>query len=428
MAGRGGAMTIQALCRDCLTEFDSMIEGARCPTCGSPRLRQHAELGTLSIAHIDCDAFYASVEKRDNPAIRDKPVIVGGGHRGVVSAACYVARLYGVRSAMPMFQAMKACPDAVIIRPDMAKYSAVGQQIRAIMQDYTPLVEPLSIDEAYLDLNGTQALHKGSPARTLALIVKRIETEAGVSASIGLSYNKFLAKVASDLDKPRGFAAIGAEEAPAFLAPRPVGTIWGVGKALRDKLRRDGVTTVGHLQRMAEPDLVSRYGSIGRRLYHFSRGHDDRKVSPSSAPKSISAETTFAEDIYNLDALCKRLWPLCETVSRRLKNRKLAGRSITLKLKRADFRQVTRSRTLTMPTQLAEIIYRTGVAMLEKETNGPAYRLIGIGVADILDAEEGDLPDLLSGETGKLSRVERAIDDVRARMGENSIGKGRRLP
>ena len=368
------------------------------------------------------------MEKRDDPAIRDKPVIVGGGHRGVVSAACYVARLYGVRSAMPMFQAMKACPDAVVIRPNMAKYSAVGQQIRAIMRDYTPLVEPLSIDEAYLDLNGTQALHKGTPARTLALIVKRIETEAGVSASIGLSYNKFLAKVASDLDKPRGFAAIGAEEALSFLAPRPVGTIWGVGKALRDRLRRDGITTVGHLQQKAEPDLVARYGSIGRRLYHFSRGRDDRSVSPSSAPKSISAETTFAEDIYNLDTLCKRLWPLCETVSRRLKNRNLAGRSITLKLKRADFRQVTRSRTLATPTQLAEIIYRNAVTMLEKETNGPAYRLIGIGMADILDAEEGDLPDLLSGTSGKLSRVERAIDDVRTKLGENSIGKGRRLP
>ena len=220
-------MTVTALCRDCLLERNAAVDSGRCPACGSPRLLQHPELGNLSIAHIDCDAFYASVEKRDDPSLRDKPVIVGGGHRGVVSAACYVARLYGVRSAMPMFQALKACPDAVVIRPDMAKYSATGLQIRAIMKDYTPLVEPLSIDEAFLDLNGTEALHKGTPARTLALIVKRIEAELGVNASIGLSYNKFLAKVASDLDKPRGFAPIGKEEAVSFLAPRPTSIIWG---------------------------------------------------------------------------------------------------------------------------------------------------------------------------------------------------------
>ena len=419
-------MTVTALCRDCLLERNAAVDSGRCPACGSPRLLQHPELGNLSIAHIDCDAFYASVEKRDDPSLRDKPVIVGGGHRGVVSAACYVARLYGVRSAMPMFQALKACPDAVVIRPDMAKYSATGLQIRAIMKDYTPLVEPLSIDEAFLDLNGTEALHKGTPARTLALIVKRIEAELGVNASIGLSYNKFLAKVASDLDKPRGFAPIGKEEAVSFLAPRPTSIIWGVGKALREKLRRDGISTVGQLQRKSEPDLVRRYGSIGRRLYHFSRGHDERTVTPSSAPKSISAETTFADDIYNLDALCKRLWPLCETVSRRLKARNLAGRSITLKLKRADFRQVTRSRTLPAPTQLAEIIYRTGVTMLEKETNGPAYRLIGIGLADILNAEDADPPDLLHAETAKLTSVEHAIDDVRAKLGDGAIDKGRR--
>jgi len=419
-------MTAVALCRDCLLESAIPIAGGRCPECGSPRLIAHPELHRLDIAHIDCDAFYASIEKRDDPSIKDRPVIVGGGHRGVVSAACYVARLYGVRSAMPMFQALKACPDAVVIRPTMAKYSAAGQQIHTIMRDYTPLVEPLSIDEAFLDLSGTQSLHHGSPARTLARIVNRIESEIGVTASVGLSYNKFLAKVASDLDKPRGFATIGMADALDFLASRPVGVIWGVGKALQGKLRRDGITTAGHLQRMEEAALVARYGSIGRRLYQFSRGRDNRPVFPSSAPKSVSAETTFADDIYNLDELCSRLWPLCETVSHRLKAKKLAGRTLTLKLKRADFRQITRSRALSAPTQFAEILYRTATKMLEKEAVGPAFRLIGIGMADIVSARDADPPDLLHDETDKQVRVERAIDAVRAKLGEGAIDKGRR--
>ncbi len=421
-------MTIATLCRDCLEEFTAAPNARRCPDCGSPRIVAHPELRALTIAHIDCDAFYASVEKRDNPDLKDRPVIVGGGHRGVVSAACYVARLYGVRSAMPMFKALKACPDAVVVRPNMSKYSSVGGEVRAIMRDYTPLVQPLSIDEAFLDLSGTESLHKGSPARTLARITKRIETEIGVTGSIGLSYNKFLAKVGSDLDKPRGFAVIGADEATDFLAPRPVKIIWGVGRALEGRLRRDGITTVGHLQKMEEDKLVSRYGTIGHRLYHFSRGQDDRTVSPDSTPKSISAETTFSDDIYNLDELCRRVWPLCEKVSARLKHRALAGRTVTLKLKQSDFRQLTRSRTLSNPTQLAEVIYQTAVTVLEKEANGPAFRLIGIGVADILDSEESGPPDLLQQNDPKANRVEQALDSVRAKLGPQAIKKGRSLP
>lgn len=419
---------IIALCRDCLDEFSSALNEPRCPNCGSPRIISHPELGALTIAHIDCDAFYASIEKRDDPDLKDKPVIVGGGHRGVVSAACYVARLYGVRSAMPMFKALKACPHAVVIRPNMSKYSAVGGEIRTIMKDYTPLVQPLSIDEAFLDLSGTEALHKGTAARTLALITQRIETELGVTGSVGLSYNKFLAKVGSDLDKPRGFAVIGAAEATSFLTSKSVKIIWGVGRALEGKLRRDGITTVGHLQKMEEDKLVKRYGSIGSRLFHFSRGHDDREITPSSAPKSISAETTFAEDIFNLDELCRRIWPLCEKVAARLKARTLAGRTVTVKLKRADFQQLTRSRTLPSATQLAEVIYRTSVAIIEKEAVGPAFRLIGVGVADILDAEDADPPDLLQQGSRKEHRNEQAIDAVRDRFGSEAIKKGRSLP
>jgi DNA polymerase-4 len=238
------------LCRDCLETYPDPAAGAaaqRCPACDSPRLIWHPDLDRLSFAHIDCDAFYASVEKRDRPELRDKPVIVGGGQRGVVSAACYVARLYGVHSAMPMFKALKACPDAVVIRPDMAKYVAVGRTIRERMLALTPMVEPLSIDEAFLDLSGTEALHHGWPARSLARLVKGIEEEMNLTASIGLSYNKFLAKIASDLDKPRGFAVLGYGAAQSFLAEQPVGIIWGVGKSLRATLARDGITLVRHL-------------------------------------------------------------------------------------------------------------------------------------------------------------------------------------
>lgn len=416
---------VAAVCRDCLEEFNGEGEIVRCPNCGSPRITAHPELRSLSIAHIDCDAFYASIEKRDNPKLKDRPVIVGGGHRGVVSAACYVARLYGVRSAMPMFQALKACPDAVVIRPNMAKYSAVGAEVRAIMNDYTPLVQPLSIDEAFLDLSGTETVNGGSPARTLARVTQRIENEIGVTGSIGLSYNKFLAKVGSDLDKPRGFSVIGMAQATAFLAPRSVKIIWGVGRALESKLRRDGITTVGHLQKMDEGRLVARYGSIGHRLYQFSRGQDDRVVAPSSAPKSISAETTFAEDIYRLEELCHRMWPLCEKIAQRLRKRALSGRTITLKLKRADFQLITRSRTLANPTELAEVIYRTAVTLLEKEADGPAFRLIGVGVADILDASDADPPDLLQTDLSKTRRIENAIEIVRERQGFDLIAKGR---
>ena len=305
------------LCRDCLETLpDPATESAagqaagpprRCPACGGFRLVWHKELDRLSLAHIDCDAFYASVEKRDRPELRDKPVIVGGGQRGVVSAACYVARMYGVHSAMPMFKALKACPDAVVIRPNMAKYSEVGRTIRARMLELTPLVEPLSIDEAFLDLSGTEALHHGWPARSLARFVLDIEKDLGLTASVGLSYNKFFAKIASDLDKPRGFAVLGSDAARTFLAARPVGIIWGVGKSLRAALERDGITLVRHLLPYSESELVARYGSIGRRLYHFARGEDARGVNPSSPAKSISSETTFNRDIAAPKLLLERL-------------------------------------------------------------------------------------------------------------------------
>lgn len=423
-----------ALCRDCDTVVGSAnaeqeaSAGAspRCPSCGGRRIRAHEELFDLSIAHIDCDSFYASVEKRDDPSLRDKPVIVGGGKRGVVSAACYVARIYGIHSAMPMFKALKACPEAVVIKPDMAKYSAVGKEIRQMMEDLTPAVEPISIDEAFLDLTGTERLHGAPPAVVLSGLARRIEKDVGVTASIGLSYNKFLAKVASDLDKPRGFSVIGQAEATGFLARQSVSIIWGVGKAMRRKLARDGIQTVGQLQTLDEKTLLSRYGSLGSRLYRFSRGQDSRTVHRSRGAKSVSSESTFNDDLSTVASLEARLWPLCEAVSRRMKAADLAGRTLTLKLKTKDFKSRTRSRQMPEPTQLAEDMYQAARPLLAGECDGTAFRLIGIGLSDLSSASR-TTASLLDPEARKRADVEHTLDAVRDKLGRDAIAKGRSL-
>jgi DNA polymerase-4 len=385
----------------------------------------HPELDRLTVAHIDCDAFYASIEKRDDPSLRDKPVLVGGGRRGVVSAACYVARTYGVRSAMPMFKALKLCPDAVVIRPDMRKYRAAGRAVRALMLETTPLVEPISIDEAFLDLAGTERLHHGIPAQTLARLARRIEADIRITVSIGLSYNKFLAKLASDFDKPRGFSVVGRAEAKTLLAAKPASLIWGVGQALKRRLEADGLTTIGQLAAGDEREFVARYGAIGRRLVRFARGEDDRPVEPEGETKSVSAENTFERDLKSGAALEAELWPLCETVAARLKRAEIAGRTVTLKLRRSDFQILTRSRTLAEPTQLAETLYRTGKALLAPEVGRQSYRLIGIGASGLGPAAEADPTDLLDREAEKRAKVERAIDRVRAKLGDNAVVKGR---
>ncbi len=416
------------LCRDCFhCGPDEAETPVSCPSCRSFRILSHPELEQLAIAHLDCDAFYAAIEKRDRPELRDKPVIVGGAIRGVVSTACYTARLYGVHSAMPMFKALKACPDAVVIKPDMAKYQAAGWRIRAMMQDLTPLVEPLSIDEAFMDLSGTERMHGCSPALSLAKLVKRIEAELDLSASIGLSYNKFLAKVASDLDKPRGFAVLGRADAVDFLADQPVGLIWGVGKALKKQLAAAGIHHIRDLWGYDEPELVARYGAMGRRLHRFSRGQDNRKVDPNAPTKSISSETTFNHDISQINKLKEILWPLCETVSRRLKKAELAGKTVTLKLKTAEFRQISRSRKLTAPTQMAEELYRAALPLLQAECDGRYFRLIGVGTQDLCAAEWADPPDLLDPDKTRRRQVELAMDAVRDRLGRNAITKGRNI-
>jgi DNA polymerase-4 len=413
---------MDGFCRDCLTRLPDMAP--RCRACGSPRLIRHAEISSLAIAHLDCDAFYAAIEKRDDPSLADKPVIVGGGKRGVVATACYIARIRGVRSAMPMFQALKACPDAIVIRPNFEKYVRVGKEVRALMQALTPLVEPLSIDEAFMDLSGTERLHRAPPAIALARLQKRIEAEIGITVSIGLSFSKFLAKVASDLEKPRGFSVIGKAEAMSFLAPKPVGLIWGVGKAMQARLATDGIRTIGALQRLDEAELGRRYGSMGLRLARLSRADDRRAVDPGGEAKSVSAETTFDTDLSDPHELKAVLRALSEKVSRRLKKTGLAGLVVTLKLKTADFRLRTRSRHLAAPTRLADRIFLVGADMLARETDGTVFRLIGIGVSEFADPRLADPDDLIDPAASKRAAAEAAVDSIRDRFGARAVELG----
>ncbi len=408
-----------AFCRDCLA--DAFAQAARCGACGSPRLARHRELATLSIAHIDCDAFYATIEKRDDPSLAAEPVIVGGGRRGVVAAACYVARTYGVRSAMPMFEALRLCPYARVVRPNMEKYARVGREVRQMMLSLTPLVEPLSIDEAFLDLTGTARLHALSPAKVLARFALEVEKTLSITVSIGLSCNKFLAKIASDLDKPRGFAVLGAIEAPGFLAPKPVSFIFGVGKASATRLARDGFTRIADLQKVSEVDMMRRYGEEGRRLSRLSRGIDTRKVSADRETKSVSSETTFDRDIADFRALERILWAQTEEVSARLKDKALAGATVTLKLKTADFRIRTRAHSFASPTQLAGKIFAAARTLLERETDGTKFRLLGVGLSALTTAEHADPADFVGG---RAAEAEHAVDRVRARFGDEALIRG----
>ncbi len=414
------------LCRDCFAWTKDAA--SKCQACGGHRLTEHEELRKLTIAHMDCDAFYASVEKRDDPSLADKPVIVGGGKRGVVSAACYIARLSGVRSAMPMFKALKACPDAVVIKPNMAKYVAVSREIKERMQALTPLVEPLSLDEAFLDLSGTERLHKMTPAELMARLAAQIETELGITVSVGLSYIKFLAKIASDLDKPRGFSVIGKGEALDFLAAQPVTKIWGVGKAFAATLKRDGITQIKQLQTMEESDLIKRYGGMGQHIWRLARADDRRSVHRGAARKSISNETTFFDDLHKVDDLERILWRLSESVATSAKAKKMCGRTVTLKLRTAAFKSKTRSRTLEDPTMLADIIFSVGRDLLAPEIDGTPYRLIGIGISGLEDGALADPPDLIDRDRSRRAAAERAMDDVRGKFGKDKIGKGRGLP
>jgi DNA polymerase IV len=412
---------MKAFCRDCFWRGEQAVR--RCPNCASPRIVAHEDLATLAIAHMDCDAFYASVEKRDRPELRDHAVIVGGGKRGVVTTCCYIARIKGVRSAMPMFKALKLCPEAVVIKPDFSKYRAASRQVLGMAGDLTPLIQNLSLDEAWMDLSGTERLHGAPPALTLAKLQARIEAETGLTVSIGLAPNKFLAKVASDLDKPRGFSVIGSE-AQAFLAPRPVGILPGVGPAMVASLERSGFRTVGDLARADIKLLAERFGSHGLRLSRLAHGQDSRAVNPREERKGISAETTFNEDLSALGDLEDVLAELSEKVARHARADGLAGRVVTLKLRTPDFKIHTRRRTIPVPTQTAKTLFAVGRDLLAKEATGQAYRLIGIGMAELVEAGAVE-DDFFAGDERRALAGEKTLDAIRARFGADAVTSGR---
>jgi DNA polymerase-4 len=412
---------VKAFCRDCFWQGEHAVR--RCPTCASPRIVAHEDLATLAIAHMDCDAFYASVEKRDRPELRDQAVIVGGGKRGVVTTCCYIARIKGVRSAMPMFKALKLCPEAVVIKPDFTKYRAASRTILGMAGELTPLIQNLSLDEAWMDLSGTERLHGSPPAITLAKLQARIEAQTGLTVSIGLAPNKFLAKVASDLDKPRGFSVIGSE-AQAFLAPKPVGILPGVGPAMVASLEKSGFRTVGDLAKADLKTLAERFGSHGLRLSRLAHGQDSRTVNPSEERKGISAETTFNEDLSALADLEDILAELSEKVARHARADGLAGRVVTLKLRTTDFKIHTRRRTIPVPTQTAKTLFAVGRDLLAKEATGQPYRLIGIGMADLIEADAVE-DDFFAGDERKALAGEKTLDAIRAKFGAGAVTSGR---
>lgn len=416
---------MKAICRDCEWTGDTAPNDRRCPACASRRLIVHAELDRLPIAHLDCDAFYASVEKRDRPELRDRPVIVGGGKRGVVATACYVARLHGVGSAMPMFKALKACPDAVVIKPDFAKYKYESARILGALAALTPLVQTLSLDEAWADLSGTERLNGGPPALQLVRLQNRIEAETGLTVSIGLAPNRFLAKMASEMDKPRGFTVIGAGEAQALLAPRPVTALPGVGPVFGRTLRSDGFAAIGDLAAADPRDLARRYGESGLRLHDLSHARDSRPVNPEQDRKGMSAETTFDVDLSAVEDLEARLWPLCEKLAAKARRDGVTSRVIVLKLRRADFRIVTRRITLAEPIQTARALFAAGRDLLRPELGRP-YRLIGVGMAEVRDADDAPAT-LFDSAEGRALKTERAIDALRDRFGGKAVVAGRTL-
>ncbi len=398
--------------------------GATCPACGSPRVLRHRQLFALSIAHVDCDAFFASVEKARRPELADTPVIVGGGTRGVVTTACYIARLSGVRSAMPMFKARKLCPDAVVIRPDMAAYAAAARRMRTMMATLTPLMQPLSVDEAVLDLSGTEQLHGMPPAAVLARFARDVEAQIGVTVSIGLAANRLLAKLAAGRDKPRGFAVLGAEAAQV-LAPEPVGILPGVGPVQERRLAKLGLTRVGQLQALDDREARALLGDDGPSLVRRARGEGSRLVETGGAAKSISAETTFSADLTDRADLERQLWRLSEKLASRLREKEFSASGVVLKLKTARFASRTRATRLPQPSALPDTLFEAAKNLLAREADGTAFRLIGIGASGLAPLSAADRGDLADPDAGRRRARQGAIDGLRARFGAAVIGRGR---
>ena len=373
-----------------------------------------------AITHVDMDAFYASVEQRDRPELRGLPVIVGAspGGRGVVSAASYEARRFGVRSAMPISRAVRLCPRAVFLPVDMDKYQRASAEIMAILGDFSPLVEPVSVDEAFVDLSGTAGLF-GPPEEAVRRIKARIRAEIGLTASAGLAANKFVAKVASDLEKPDGLVVVPPGTEAQFLAPLPVERVWGVGRVLAGALASMGIATIGHLQRIPAATLARRFGEHGRQLHDLAFGRDNRPVESSTPAKSIGAETTFGVDCREPERLRRTLRTQAERVARELRQERLTAARVTLKLRFADFQTLTRSYTGD-PTQDGLEVFRRTEALLTREAVTEPVRLIGVSVSRLGVEAGGQLP-LLDLSVVRRERLARAVDDVTARFGDDAL-------
>ena len=381
------------------------------------------------ILHVDMDAFYAAVEQRDRPALRGKPVVVGGdaAGRGVVSAASYEARSYGIHSAMPSSQAKRLCPHAVFLSPRMNHYAAVSKQIRELFFRYTPLVEPLSLDEAFLDVAGSRRLF-GTAERIGLRIQQEIETELGLVASVGVAPNKFLAKLASDLEKPRGFVVVDSGRIEEFLDPLPIGRIWGVGRVTGKAFDRLGIRNVGQLKRLSEKILAEQFGEQGKRLWQLARGIDNRDVVPDRAAKSISHETTFATDISDNEVLGAWILELAEQVGRRLRRNKLRGRTIHLKVRFCDFRTVNRAMTLENPTDVTQEVYMAAARLLGRlPSDHLPVRLLGVGLSGF-DSGSGRQQLLFDEQSAhRQKRVDVTSDEIREKFGHAALARGSRL-
>jgi DNA polymerase-4 len=413
----------QALCRDC---FATLYGEKRCPKCHSPRILYHKELFCLNIAHVDCDAFYASIEKSMNEELVDKPLIVGGGSRGIVTTCCYIARISGVKSAMPVYIAKKLCPRAIIVPPRMSLYRKISRLIYSKMTRLTPKVETIALDEAYLDLSGTKQLHGKTPAELLVELAKEIENEVNLSISIGLSENRFLAKLASSLNKPRAFTVIGKEEKHDFIRNLPVTSIPGVGPKLSKKLKKNSIEKISQLVALGQNRLEKQYGTYGKTLWNFARGEDSKIVEPNSIRKSISKEITFEADLKKETDLKRALWLLSEKVSDELKSKRICGRTITLKLKRSDFKVVSMSYTADQPFKMAEELYQSSLALLVKKLFLAPFRLLGLSISRlIIDEEDGGFEKSFDTTYIKIKKTELAMDKIRSKFGKKSIIKGR---
>lgn len=379
------------------------------------------------ILHVDMDAFYASVEQRDDPSLLDKPVVVGGrpNSRGVVSAASYEARKFGIHSAMPLAEAFRRCPQAAFLPVNVQKYREVSKQIRQIFLTYTPMVEPLSLDEAFLDVTGSTSLF--GPADEIALMIKqRIQQELNLTASVGLACNKFLAKLASDLRKPDGFVVVQPDRVQEFLDPLSVERIWGVGKKTAEQLHTLNIRTVRDLRNLEQGYLTQLLGVIGSQLYLLARGIDDRPVESDRVVKSIGRETTFATDIADRDLLETVLLKLSVDVGRSARKESLKGKTITLKVRYNNFRAISRSHTLTRAINLDDVIYQEVCHLLGEVALNQPLRLIGVTLSNLTDKEESQL-SLFTEPRQDSENLTKVIDLVKEKYGETSITRARLL-